>query len=116
MKRALLTVVAIFALAGCGGNTGTSTMLSKNLPSSTSVPTCVNVAMAPSYAAMVAPILANNCVACHSNFNSYAGASPNATLMSLEVRTFVMPPVATTAITTTERTTIEQWAACGAKP
>ena len=115
MIKVCSALAAALAIVGCGGNMNGSTMLSKSLASNASVPTCTNPAMAPSYAATIQPIVTSYCVSCHTNFSTYAGASPNATLMALEVRTLAMPPVITT-ITSIDRMNIEQWAACGTKP
>lgn len=87
----------------------------------TSSPTCP--AQAPSYSALIAPILNANCTSCHAA-GSLADALPLTTYEQVlatkdsvlsQVRSCTMPPPITSpALSARERSDLLAWLACGA--
>lgn len=114
---ALLSLLAVAALAACSSGTGSA----KNGISSCSASVPASCTTAPSYASEVAPILASYCTSCHSAggeqsnkpLDSYATASRSASEIENQLATCNMPP-SSSSLSTSDANTVLAWIACGA--
>ena len=98
-------------------NSDASTSTSGNCPGDQA--TCPS--NPPSYASQIAPIIQSRCVACHSpggmapsDFTSYATVSDQQSSIRGRVGDCTMPPMGSPQPTSTERTQLLEWLACGA--
>jgi uncharacterized membrane protein len=117
-----------FALAGAAVSAAALACSSSSSPSSSDASSAACVvatscpdAGAPSYAAVIRPILEGECIACHSpsgtagyDETTYAQVAAQASAMLDQVNGCMMPPVNGPSMSDAQRVALTEWLRCGA--
>src|SRR5262245_4157064 len=114
--RAILGVVAVLWVAGCGPGTGAAGNCPQDTPASCPGP-------APAYTSQVAPVMMRRCRPCHTAggveatapFDTYDQVHARRAEILGRLKTCLMPPADQPQLTAEERAAVLGWLVCGAQ-